>query len=180
MFNEWSSKVTKTFDLKFLNDCTIGVDASYFLDNLLPNGLHLALGGSPPCLETKVAAWVHDLNTAGLKLHFVFNGLDSGVGSDPAANAARAAQINYEAFTAYEEKNADLTNQTLRKGTLPPGDQVKLAFDKGLGVSDTAMVSEMLKKILHERNVPFTVAPYSALAQVMTIVPISTYSSNRT
>ena len=168
MFDEWSTKVTKTFDLKFLNDCTIGIDATYFLEKLLQDSLHLALGGSSPCLETKVAAWIHDLNAAGLKLHFVFNGLDSGVGSDPAANAARAAQINYEAFSAYEEKNAELINQTLGKGTLPPGDQVKLAFDKGLGVSDTTLVSEMLKKILHEHNVPFTVAPYSALAQVMT------------
>ncbi len=168
MFDEWSRKVTKTFDLKFLNDCTIGIDAAYFLDNLLQDSLQLALGGSSPCLETKVAAWIHDLNAAGLKLRFVFNGLESGVGSDQAASAARAAQINYEAFSAYEEKNPELTNQTLRKGTLAPGDQVKLAFDKSLGVSDTAIVLEMLKKILHERNVPFTVAPYSALAQVMT------------
>lgn len=180
MFDEWSIKVTKTFDLKFLNDCTIGIDATYFLDKLDQDSLQLALGGSSPCLETKVAAWIQNLSAAGLKLHFVFNGLDSGVGIDPAASAAKAAQINYEAFSAYEEKNAELTTQTLRKGTLAPGEQVKPAFDKGLGVSDTAIVSEMLKKILHEHNVPFTVAPYSALAQVMTKRPVFAYSSNRT
>ena len=123
-------------------------------------------------METKVAAWIQDLNAVGLKLHFVFNGLESGIGSDQAASAARAAQINYDAFSAYEERRPDLTLQALRKGTLAPGEQVKLAFDRGLGVSDTAIVSEMLKKILHERNVPFTVAPYSALAQVMAEYPI--------
>lgn len=143
-----------------------------------PDSLQLALGGFSPYLETKVAAWIHDLNAVGLKLHFVFNGLESGVGSDQAANAARAAQINYEAFSAYEEKNTHLTLQTLGKGTLAPGEQVKLAFDKGLGVSDTAIVSEMLKKILHERNVPFTVAPYSALAQVMAGYPTFAYPSD--
>ena len=172
MFDEWSLKHTKTFDLKFLNNCTIGVDAAYFLENLRPDSLQLALGGCSPHLETKVAGWIHDLNAVGLKLHFVFNGLESGVGSDQAANAARAAQINYEAFSAYEEKNVPLTRQALGKGTLAPGEQVKLAFDKGLGVSDAAIVSEMLKKILHERNVPFTVAPYSALAQVIAYYPM--------
>lgn len=172
MFDEWSIKVTKTFDLKFLNNCTIGIDAAYFLDNLKADSLQLALGGCSPHLETKVAAWIRDLNAVGLKLHFVFNGLESGVGSDQAVNAARAAQSNYDAFSAYEEKNTPLTVQTLGKGTLAPGEQVKLAFDKGLGVSDTAIVSEMLKKILHEHNVPFTVAPYSALAQVMAEYPM--------
>ena len=165
-FDEWASKVTKSFDLKFLNDCTIGIDAAYFVDALKQESLQPALGGSPLCLETKVVAWIHDLNAAGLKLHFVFNGLDSGVGIDPAVSASRAAQINYDAFSVYEDEKADLANQTFRKGTLAPGDQVRLAFDKSLGVSDTAIVSENLKKILEEHQVPFTVAPYSALAQV--------------
>lgn len=180
MFDEWSIKVTKTFDLKFLNNCTIGIDAAYFIDTLKADPLQLALGGFSPCFETNVAAWIHDLNTVGLKLHFVFNGLESGVGSDQAASTTRAAQINYDAFSAYEERRPDLTLQALRKGTLAPGEQVKLAFDKGLGVSDTAIVSEMLKKILHERNVPFTVAPYSALAQVRAEYPSFAYPANRT
>ena len=97
----------------------------------------------------------------------MFNGLDSGVGYDPVARATRAAEANNNAFSIYEARNAAQANQVFRSsGMLIPDEQAKAAFDASLGLSDIASMSEILKKILYEQGVPFTVAPYSALAQV--------------
>ena len=52
--------------------------------------------------ESTVINAVRHLQDAGLKLHFVFNGLESGIGRDPATSSARAAQLGSEAFTLYE------------------------------------------------------------------------------
>ena len=52
--------------------------------------------------ETTVINSVKHLQDAGLKLHFVFNGLDSGIGSDLVTSSARAAQLGGDAFALYE------------------------------------------------------------------------------
>ncbi|KAL2048106.1 hypothetical protein N7G274_000017 [Stereocaulon virgatum] len=151
LFDDWSGKVAKSFDLKFLKGCKIGVDATYFLRSLPKESLQPALGGVPLCLETKAIARINNLQTAGLQLHFVFNGLDSGIGYDPVARAARAAEANHKAFSIYEARHAAEANEVFRSS----------------GLSDITSMSETLKKILYEHGIPFTVAPYSALAQLV-------------
>lgn len=159
--------MAKSFDLKFLKDCTIGVDVAYFLRSLPKESLQPALGGVPLCLETKAIARINDLQAAGLQLHFVFNGLDSGIGYDPVARAARAAEANHKAFSIYEARHAAEANEMFRSsGMLIQDEQVQAAFDTSLGLSDITSMSETLKKTLYEHGIPFTVAPYSALAQV--------------
>ena len=46
------------------------------------------------------------------------------------------------------------------------GNLVDTTINKMKGTPGAAAFSEYLKKVLHEHNVEFTVAPYSALAQV--------------
>ena len=103
-FDVWAvdKGVAKSFDLKFLQDRVIGIDAAYYILSLNKDPLLSALGGSPLAFETTVIKAVKNLQDAGLKLHFVFNGLDSGIGSDPVTSSARAAQLGGEAFTLYE------------------------------------------------------------------------------
>lgn len=103
-FDELAAKLVKSLDLKFLKDSVIGIDAAYYLQGLPKESLISALGGSPLALESTIITAVTGLQSAGLKLHFVFNGLDSRVGYDSVANAARAAQLNNEAFSLYENK----------------------------------------------------------------------------
>ncbi len=105
-FEQWtdSSHIAKQFDLKFLKDCTIGIDATYYLQSLPQESLLSALGGAPLALESTITRATNELQKAGLILHFVFNGLDSGVGDDAAASSARAAQLSSEAFNLYEGK----------------------------------------------------------------------------
>lgn len=106
VFEQWaeSNCIAKRFDLKFLKDCTIGIDALHYLKNLPQESLLSALGGSPLTLESTITRATNELQKAGLKLHFVFNGLDSSGGDDAAASAATAARLSSEAFNLYEGK----------------------------------------------------------------------------
>lgn len=105
-FEQWAlaSHIAKQFDLKFLKDRTIGIDAAHFLRTLPQEALLSALGGAPLALDTTVSSAVTVLHNAGLNLHFVFSGLESGVEDDLGAKAAYAARLNNEAFNLYEGK----------------------------------------------------------------------------
>ena len=107
-FDVWAAEkgIAKSFDLKFLQDRVIGIDAAYYIHGLNKDPLLSALGGPPLAFESTVIKAVSHLQDAGLKLHFVFNGLDSGVGNDPIISSARAAQLGSEAFSLYESEQA--------------------------------------------------------------------------
>ena len=168
-FEEWASSnhSAKPFDLKFIRGCTIGIDVAHFLDNIPQEALSSALGGTPLALESTVLNTVGALGHAGLKLHFVFNGLASGVGEDSSGRAAKAASLNNNAFKLYEEKH--LTEAYKNYGfSCRFLKQLKTSnhCSSQSALSDTSAVMAQLQRILHEHNIPFTVAPYSALAQV--------------
>ena len=120
-FDVWAADkgIAKSFDLKFLQDRVIGIDATYYIDGLNNDPLLSALGGSPLAFEKTVIDVVTHLHNAGLKLHFVFNGLDSGVGNDPMASSVKAAQLDNEAFTLYEAQQAKKARDVFKEsGTL--------------------------------------------------------------
>lgn len=104
-FETWagSKHVAKQFDLKFLKDCTIGIDAAHFLRTLPQESLRSALGGAPLTLDSIVIRTTTELQNAGLNLHFVFNGLDSNLASDAFGDSGRAAHLNSEGFKLYED-----------------------------------------------------------------------------
>lgn len=107
-FDVWAAGkgIAKSFELKFLQDRVIGIDATYFIYGLNKDPLLSALGGPPLAFESTVIDTVKHLQDAGLKLHFVFNGLESGVGNDPVTWSTKAAQLDSEAFTLYETEQA--------------------------------------------------------------------------
>ena len=106
-FEDWAlaNHSAKQFDLKFLRDCTIGIDASHFLQNLPQEALLSALGGAPLALEATVLSAIAALQESGLKLHFAFNGLASRIGEDSSRRATQAALLTSNAFKLYEEKH---------------------------------------------------------------------------
>ena len=103
-FDVWAAEkgIAKSLDLKFLQDRVIGIDAAYYILGLKKDPLWSALAGPPLAFESTIINAIKHLQDAGLKLHFVFNGLNSGIGSDPTTNSARAAQLDIEAFALYE------------------------------------------------------------------------------
>ena len=115
-FDVWAADkgIAKSFDLKFLQDRVIGIDAAYYILGLNKDPLLSALGGPPLAFESTVIDALKLLQDAGLKLHFVFNGLDSGIGSDAFTSSARAAQLGNEAFTLYESEQAKQARDVFR------------------------------------------------------------------
>ena len=91
----------------------IGIDAAYFLERLLTppkEPLLSALGGLPLALEAIISKELDGLHAAGIKLHFVFDGLDCGVRADPfKASIESSAQIA-KAFEIYEK---DMANEAI-------------------------------------------------------------------
>lgn len=97
-----------------LSNCLVGVDAAYYLDSFLAppvkEPLLSALGGFPMALEQAIIKDLDALRTAGLKLHFVFNGLDHGIVDDPFGPSIVSARANAAAFKTYD---ADMANEAI-------------------------------------------------------------------
>lgn len=95
--------------LSCLKGGMIGVDAIYYLDTLLRahrEPLLSALGGYPLGLEHTISTNLKNLQSAGVQLHFVFNGLEFGVDEDPFSRSTRAADTHASAFNIYEQDQA--------------------------------------------------------------------------
>lgn len=151
----------------------MGIDANYYLENWLSpphkEALLSALGGFPLASEAAIIKELQDLQAVGLKPHFVFDGLDFGIKDDPFVQSIASARANAVAFDVYER---DLAAEAAER-FMSSGQNGKLLTKFNTSVSDVilgsptpAALTAFLKKILHENEIPFTVAPFSALAQV--------------
>ncbi|MCJ1317213.1 hypothetical protein MMC15_002536 [Xylographa vitiligo] len=139
--------------LTSLKNSVIGIDAAYYLERIFTisrEPLLSALGGWPLAYGVVVRKDLDDLQSAGLKAHFVFNGLDYGVEDDPFKSTSTSSGLIAKAFKLYEAEN---TTEAVKEF-------------KAAGVPTSAALSEFLKKVLYDSKVEFTVAPYSALAQL--------------
>ncbi|KAA6408456.1 MAG: hypothetical protein FRX48_07538 [Lasallia pustulata] len=153
MFDRWASLYAKSMPLTCLKDSVIGIDAAYYLERLLmpsKEPLLSALGGSPFGLEFAIMKELSVLQAAGFKPHFVFNGLDYGIKDDPFGPSIASSLANAAAFDIYEKEMPDAAIRLFQESGSPTA----------------AALSEFFKKVLYQRRIEFTVAPYSALAQL--------------
>ena len=123
VFDIWAARLAKSMPLSCLYDSVIGVDATYYLERLLAPAvkepLLSALGGYPLMLETTIAKELDNLQSAGLKMHFVFNGLDFGIKDDPFGPSIASARTNAVAFDTYERDLATEAINTFRSSGQP-------------------------------------------------------------
>ncbi|KAL8938566.1 MAG: hypothetical protein Q9211_003155 [Gyalolechia sp. 1 TL-2023] len=133
-----------------LNNSVIGIDATYYLEGAAKEPLLSAMGGFPLGLEPIFIRELHDLQSVGLRLHFVFNGLDDGVNDDPFGPSLAAAKANAAAFETYDSNSAAQAKELFGTSGSPP----------------PAALLGFLKRLLHKLRIPFTVAPFNALAQL--------------
>ncbi|MCJ1288797.1 hypothetical protein MMC34_000326 [Xylographa carneopallida] len=139
--------------LTALKNSVIGIDAAFYLERIFTlsrEPLLSALGGWPLAYGIVVRKDLDDLQSAGFKPHFVFNGLDYGIEDDPFKSTTASSVLIAKAFQLYEAEN---TTEAVKEF-------------KAAGVPTSAALSEFLKKVLYDLKVEFTVAPYSALAQL--------------
>ncbi|KAL9131831.1 MAG: hypothetical protein Q9217_000358 [Psora testacea] len=150
-FDEWVDKerLVKHGPLQFLKGSVIGIDAAYFLKQFIYESVLTALGGSPIALEA-IANAVKNLKNAGIELHFVFNGLEYGKVEDPFAGPNFINSQNHAAFVKYESGQPELAKRDFKLLAEPKLDEFTSTF----------------RMALHDLGVSFTVAPYSALAQL--------------
>ena len=108
-FIEWAEKehVAKSLPLHHLNDRIIGVDASFFLASLGPEGVLSALGA-------RITNSVNKLRSAGVLRHFVFDGLDHGAKADSFELAAQSNNAVNEGFALYDASDSDEANRSLK------------------------------------------------------------------
>ena len=120
--------------LSCLNGSVIGVDALYYLENLLvanKEPLMSALGGYPLTLEAKIVKELKEIESSGAKLQFVFNGLEWGIKDDHFAASMASARANATAFEIYENDRAQEAIGIFRKSGLTPFSQlVPLMFNR--------------------------------------------------
>lgn len=161
--DQWASQrgATQSFPLPTLKDAVIGIDASYYLDLRL-NGspkeepLKHALGGVPFCLKAQITDDIECLQDAGVKVIFVFNGLDH-VNKPPAEflslDSTRAAET---AWQKYRSGDSEACNAEFSKAKYP-----------------TRYLYRWLQNLLVKKGIEYLVAPYSAVAQLSYMVKLS-------
>jgi hypothetical protein len=159
IFDQWAQKLAQNISLDEIKDFSkggtvIGVDASYYLNLRLNNDpkdepLKPALGGTPFVFKKTVEDDIDELRKFGVKLVFVFNGLD------------------------YVNKSVpeETTNRLLIEGAWHhylEGDSKRTVDDFGKATYHSDGLTLALQQILFEKNVDYQVAPFSAVAQVKT------------
>ncbi|KAL8930589.1 MAG: hypothetical protein Q9208_000459 [Pyrenodesmia sp. 3 TL-2023] len=155
-FDAWAAhpanrdRVEKSMPVSTLSDSTIGVDAAYYLEGHAKEPLLSALGGFPLALESSIVRDISDWQAVRITPHFVFNGLDNAVDDDPFGPSLASARANALAFDTYDRGQPNQAIELFRKS----------------GTPTSAALSGFLKRVLHKHGLAFTVAPYSALAQL--------------
>ena len=113
-FDQWAAPLARSMPLSNLENAIVGVDAAHYLDSFLAppvkEPLLSALGGFPLALEQAIIKDLKSLRASGLKLHFVFHGLNHGTVDDPFGPSIISAQANAAAFKTYD---ADMANDAI-------------------------------------------------------------------
>lgn len=147
----WAAKHIQTFPLSTLDGAVVGVDATYYLDQCLNENteepLKVALGGLPFCLTARIEEDLQAAKDAGIKLIFVFNGLDYANKAPPGAESIETRRAHDEGWSHYMAGDPKATVTDLGKADYP-----------------LDLVSRHIRKVLCSNGVDYIVAPFSSLA----------------
>lgn len=151
-------KHLQTFPLSVLSDSRLGIDASYYLQQLTDNPpsrepLLAATGGLPLALTQRIEADLRALEKLHIKPVFVFPGL---------LPVKRWKQ--YQHHGEYNEACRDRREAWAKYEAGQEDGAIKL-FEGRNGLSQWDLW-RMVLRIFRHRNVEFLVAPYVAWAQV--------------
>lgn len=150
-------KFLQILPLSTLSDNRLGIDASYYLQNLLDSPssrepLLAATGGLPLALTTRIETDLRALEKLRIKPVFIFPGLPPNKRWKSAGGAeyAEAVRDRRDAWSRYESGREE---------------EATRLFEGRANVSHWDLWRSVLR-IFRHRNVEFLIAPYNSWAQV--------------
>ncbi|KAF1937929.1 hypothetical protein EJ02DRAFT_40221 [Clathrospora elynae] len=155
-FAQWTATLLETGALEELRDCRVGIEAADYLsqrilkNELAKESLVPALGGLPLALQRHIEADLAIFRHFAIEPYFVFSGLDITEQVDPFVQKKQEATVNADAWNLYDSQQAI---ESVAK------------FGESLYVTPEDLF-RALQSILTDQHVRWTVAPYSAWAQV--------------
>lgn len=162
-------KHLQSLQLSVLADSRLGIDAAYYLQQLLESPsskepLLAATGGLPLALAQRIEADLRVLEKLRIKPVFVFPGLQpvKKLGRNQHFEHTEACRDRRDAWTKYESGQEDPATKL---------------FEGRHGLAQWDMW-RMVLRIFRNRNVEFIIAPYVAWAQVRFSLP-SKFGSDR-
>jgi len=167
-------------DLTELSGAVVAIEAGFFLKRLLEKedglpyeGLVSATGGIPYHLRSFIEDDLEKFKTAGVDVLFVFDGLDAGKKFTPFSQSNNAVEKCGRAWSLYDGgMDSEQARQRFRQTGERDGDTGQRDNSKNHLLNQPAGALKvesgygLLQSILKERNIPFKVAPYKAIAQV--------------
>lgn len=155
-FVQWTATLAETSDLEQLSGCRVGVEAADYLNQRILNHgrakepLVPALGGLPLALNQHIEEDLDTFRKFDIEPWFVFSGLDITKQDNPFGQKTDEAAVNANAWNLYDSHQAEASVAKFGESTYVTPEDLFRA----------------LQAVLTERNIRFTVAPYSAWAQL--------------
>ncbi|KAF2825791.1 PIN domain-like protein [Ophiobolus disseminans] len=155
-FERWNATIGELGNIQELNGCRVGIEAADYLTKRILNHprakepLVPALGGLPLAWRQTIGADLHAFTREHIEVRFVFSGLDITEKDDPFQQKLDEAAVNANAWNLYDSHQAEAS-------------VAKFGESKYVTAED---LFPALQSILTQRGLPFTVAPYSAWAQL--------------
>ncbi|KAH7083840.1 PIN domain-like protein [Paraphoma chrysanthemicola] len=166
-FEQWNASIGELSELQELSGCRVGIEAADYLANRILNHprakepLVPALGGLPLALQHHIEDDLDAFKAAGIEPRFVFSGLDITKQDDPFRQKQEEAAVNANAWNLYDSHQAEASVAKFGESTYVTPEDLFSA----------------LQSILTKRELRFTVAPYSAWAQLIWSAPASVRQS---
>lgn len=155
-FVQWTAAFGETGELEQLRNCRVGIEAAEYLNQRILNHprakepLVPALGGLPLALTQHIQDDLAHFRSFDIEPYFVFSGLDITKQEDPFRQKTEEAAVNINAWTLYDSHEAEASVAKFGQSTyVTPEDLFRT-----------------LQSTLTEQNIRWTVAPYSAWAQL--------------
>ncbi|KAI8932015.1 hypothetical protein NX059_010909 [Plenodomus lindquistii] len=155
-FVQWTATFAETSDLEQLGGCRVGVEAADYLSQRILNHARAkeplvpALGGLPLALKQHIEEDLDTFRKFDIEPWFVFSGLDITKHDNPFGHKTDEAAVNANAWNLYDSHQAEASVAKFGESTYVTPEDLFRA----------------LQSVLTERNIRFTVAPYSAWAQL--------------
>ncbi|KAL5115557.1 hypothetical protein ACEQ8H_006533 [Pleosporales sp. CAS-2024a] len=155
-FEQWNANIGELSELQELAGCRVGVEAADYLTTRILNSprakepLVPALGGLPLALQQHIDEDLEAFERAGIEPWFVFSGLDLTKQDEPFRQKQDEAAVNANAWNLYDTHQAEASVAKFGESSYVTAEDLFPA----------------LQAILARREARFTVAPYSAWAQL--------------